>query len=69
MKRLIIPLCLPLSVTASAQTYKPTPEMLEARLFNTGTPVMFKQVEEGMFIYMNGLPHDDIDTIIELTAR
>lgn len=37
-----------------------------ASLLNTNTAVKFKQVAEGVFIYLDGLQLNDIDTIIQL---
>ncbi|MEI8073512.1 MAG: alpha-L-fucosidase [Bacteroidota bacterium] len=37
-----------------------------ANLFNTKTPVKFKQVAEGVFVYLDSIQLNDIDTIIQL---
>jgi alpha-L-fucosidase len=37
-----------------------------ASLFAKGLSVKFKQVPEGLFIYLEGVKLDDIDTIIQL---
>ena len=37
-----------------------------ASLFNSKTQVKFKQVSEGVFIYLDGIQLNDIDTIIQL---
>jgi alpha-L-fucosidase len=37
-----------------------------ASLFNSNTPVKFKQVTEGVFVYIDGIQLNDIDTIIQL---
>jgi alpha-L-fucosidase len=37
-----------------------------AVLFNGKTPVKYKQQPEGLFIYLDGIKLNDIDTIIQL---
>lgn len=37
-----------------------------ANLFQTNTPVKFKQVAEGVFVYLDGITLNNIDTIIQL---
>lgn len=41
-------------------------KITSANLFQTNTPVKFKQVAEGVFVYLDGIKLNDIDTIIQL---
>jgi len=53
-----------------AEQYIFLPEFKEkvntARLFGTKIPVKYKQLPEGMFIYLEGFSLNDVDTIVEL---
>ncbi len=44
-------------------------KIAKAWLFGNKQPVKFKQQNEGTFIYTNGIPADDIDTIIQLELK
>ncbi|HQS56630.1 MAG TPA: hypothetical protein PLK14_16115 [Sediminibacterium sp.] len=41
-------------------------KVTKANLFGKGTSVTFKQVPEGLFIYLDGIKIDEVDTIIQL---
>jgi alpha-L-fucosidase len=41
-------------------------KIISANLLNSNSIVKFKQVEEGVFIYLDGIQLNDIDTIIQL---
>lgn len=41
-------------------------KITSANLFQTNTPVKFKQVAEGVFVYLDGILLNNIDTIIQL---
>lgn len=43
-----------------------TEKITSANLYNSKQPVKFKQVSEGVFVYLDGLQLNDIDTIIQL---
>lgn len=43
-----------------------TEKVNTAAVFNTKSGVKFKQVPEGLFVYLDGMKLDDIDTIIQL---
>ncbi len=40
-----------------------------AKVLNTGKTIMYKQQPEGVFIYLDNVAMDDIDTIIELETK
>lgn len=40
-----------------------------SRLMNSGTPIKFKQLPEGVFVYTDQLPKSEVDTIIELEVE
>jgi alpha-L-fucosidase len=42
-------------------------KILKAVTFKDKIPVHFKQIPEGVFIYLDGVKMDPLDTIIELT--
>ena len=44
-------------------------KVIEAFLFNTSKKIQFKQVPEGVFIYLEGLSLQEIDTIVELRVK
>jgi alpha-L-fucosidase len=41
-------------------------KITSANLFQTNTAVKFKQVAEGVFVYLDGISLNNIDTIIQL---
>lgn len=41
----------------------------EARLFSSKQKVNYKQLPEGLFIYLDGLPMEAVDTIVELKVQ
>jgi alpha-L-fucosidase len=45
---------------------KYTEKVTKASLYGKGTAVSFKQLPEGLFIFLEGIKLDDIDTIIQL---
>lgn len=49
------------------------PELKEkiknATLFSDGNKIKFKQIPEGVFIYLDGIKTDDIDTIVQLNIE
>lgn len=42
-------------------------KLKKASLYSNGKSVNFKQVPEGVFLYMEGIAFDSIDTIVELS--
>ena len=40
-----------------------------AKVLNTGKTVLFKQQPEGVFIYLDNVAMDDIDTIVKLETK
>lgn len=46
-----------------------TKKITKATVFGTSTQIKFKQIPEGTFIYTQGLPLDEVDTIIEITVQ
>lgn len=45
------------------------PKIASASVFGTGKPVSFKQLPEGAFIYLDKVPMNNIDTIIQLETK
>jgi len=41
-------------------------KIVSANVLNTNTSIKFKQVAEGVFVYLDGISLNDIDTIIQL---
>jgi alpha-L-fucosidase len=41
-------------------------KVITANIFNSKIPVKFKQVAEGVFVYLEGIQQNEIDTIIQL---
>ena len=46
-----------------------TASVRSANLFNNGNKVRFKQQPEGVFVYLDNIALDDIDTIIRLEMQ
>jgi alpha-L-fucosidase len=46
-----------------------TQKIIKAFLFNSNKEIRFKQQPEGTFIYLNDIPLDNIDTIIQLELK
>jgi alpha-L-fucosidase len=46
-----------------------TQKVVKAELFNGGGNIKFAQQKEGVFIYLDGVKQDDVDTIIKLTVK
>lgn len=44
-------------------------KIVSASLFNSNRKVQYKQVPEGLFIYVEGIPRDVIDTVVEMRTK
>lgn len=44
-------------------------KIIKASVFNSGANVKFSQQKEGLFIYLDGVQQDDVDTILQLTVK
>lgn len=45
------------------------PKIVSAKILNSGKTISYKQQPEGTFIYLDNVPMDDIDTIIQLETK